>query len=253
MRYVSRFFSIYLTRLILPTQVTPNQVSLAMIVTGIVASIFFLFPFSFSFLIGALLLQLWYLIDCMDGEVARYRHYQATGSVVISKHECKLTGGYFDIINHYIVNFLVPITISFGLFLLSGRLFFILLGIVGSLSQVLMLAMHDGRHRTILTYLKKYRQVEMVPAKSSEEKVRKSLAHWAFIVLHYTVTYPTVMNLVLVAAVLNFVFPSIEWRSFLIIYLAGGSILVASAIISRTIARQTIEEEVQTQFKMAGE
>lgn len=252
MRYVSRFFSIYLTRLILPTSVTPNQVSLAMIVTGMIASTFFLCPSRFIFLIGAILLQLWYIIDCMDGEVARYRHYQATGSVVMSKNECKLTGVYFDIINHYIVNLLVPITISFGLFLRIDNSFFILLGIIAALGQVLLLAMHDGRYRTILNYLKKYERVEFVPATPEEEKER-GFAHSVFAVLHYTVTYPTVMNLVLIAACLNFIFSAVEWRSFLVLYLAAVSILVTSTFISRTIVKQMIEREVQSQFKMTDE
>ena len=85
MRYVSRFFSIYLTRLVLPTRGTPNQVSFTMIVTGVASSFFFLSPHRAIFLLGAFLLQLWYIIDCMDGEVARYRQYQNTQTVITDK------------------------------------------------------------------------------------------------------------------------------------------------------------------------
>ena len=73
-----RIFSIYLTRFLIPTRMTPNGVSGIMILVGSFATLFFLVPSREMYLSGAILLQFWYTLDGVDGELARYRHYQRT-------------------------------------------------------------------------------------------------------------------------------------------------------------------------------
>ncbi len=253
MRYVSRSLSIYLTRLLIPTPVTANQVSFLMIVVGVLASCLFVFPSPGVFLFAALLLQFWYILDCCDGEVARYRQYQQSESIVSDKRNSSMAGAYYDIINHYIINFLVPIMIGYGLCFATERLLFLNLGIIASLGQVLTLAMHDGRSRVLLAQVRKFESVQVVSApKSTAEapapKPKRSLPHVIFMVVHYTMTYPTVMNLVIITAVLNFIFPFFEWRIPLLVYLAVGSAVVSLVFIARTIAKRTIEDEFQKGF-----
>ena len=55
------------------------------------------------------------------------------------------------------------------------------------------------------------------------------------------------MNLVLMAAILEMVWPAPPWRTLLL--LAPGSAVVTAAVISRTIDRHIPEEEVRTQFR----
>ncbi len=253
MRYVCRFLSIYGTRLLLPTKITANQVSVAMIAAGFISCFFFLSDSPALFALGAFLLQIWYLIDCMDGEVARYRHYQATGSVVIDKRQSSLTGLYYDMINHYIVNFLVPSTIGFGLFQATGHAGWILLGLLGALAQVLMLAMHDAQSRAILAHLKKYARVEPVSEKqetgSGADKSR-SPVHVAFMTVHYLMTYPSVMNLAGIAAILNFLLPAFEWRIPLLLLLSLGTAVVSAVLIGRILKNQMVDKELHASFKL---
>ncbi len=256
MRYVSRFFSIYLTRLILPYPVTPNQVSFAMIVTGVIATFFFLNPSNLIFLTGALLLQLWYIIDCMDGEVARYRQYQQKKIVVTDKRQSGMSGKYYDVINHYIINLLVPAMIGVGLFEQTANKFYIVLGIFGALGQVLTLAMHDGGHRITIDKLMKFRSVRISGEMSGDpenpidnSKEKRSLAHWAFMIVHYTTTYPTVMNLVLIAAIFEILLPGWNWRISLLWYLTAASLLVSATIITRTIGQNILDREFQKNFQ----
>lgn len=252
MRYVCRFLSIYGTRLILPTSITANQVSVAMIISGFVACFFFLFPLPVTFAIGAFLLQIWYLIDCMDGEVARYRHFQATGSVVIDKRESSLTGFYYDMINHYIVNFLVPSTIGFGVFQMTGNAAWILIGLLGALAQVLMLAMHDAKCRAILAHLQKYAHIEPVAEKKETAEAAakdRALAHKLFMALHYMMTYPSVMNLVGLAAILNFFLPETDWRLPVLSFLSFGTAGVSFVLIFRILRHQLVDKELRSSFR----
>jgi hypothetical protein len=254
MRHVSRFFSIYLTRLLLPTPTTPNQVSFAMIVTGVASCILFLCPGRGMFFVAALVLQFWYVLDCSDGEVARYRQYQKKAEIITDKRNSPMAGSYYDMMNHYIINFLVPMMLGYGLFFMTNQLIYLNLGVVGSLGQVLMLAMHDGRSRALLAQIRKFDSIKVVKTEAPEgEKKKRSLPHVLFMGLHYSMTYPTVMNLVLVASVLNFIVPIFDWRIPLLVYLALGSAVVTSVFIARTIDKRTIEEEFKNGFEVPHE
>lgn len=243
MRYVCRFVSIYLTRLVLPTSITPNQVSFAMIATGVMATLFFLSPATAMFVIGAFLLQLWYLLDCMDGEVARYRHFKSTGSMIIRKEESGLSGMYYDIINHYIMNLMVPAALGIGVFHQTRNPFFLFLGIVGAVGQVLLLAMHDGRNRVLLAHLRKYQTVSILQPAGESPKKTRTLSHLLFMGLHYAMTYPTVMNLVGLAAILELTVPAFSWRPAFLVGLTLGSLTVATVTITRNISLRLIERE----------
>jgi phosphatidylglycerophosphate synthase len=61
----------FLSKLLIRTAATPNQVSLLATVVGLVSAACFSLGTATAFLIGALLLQLSAIIDCVDGEIAR--------------------------------------------------------------------------------------------------------------------------------------------------------------------------------------
>lgn len=250
MRYVCRSLSIYLTRLILPTKITANQISFVMILTGMTSTLWFISGSKPMFFVGAVSLQLWYLLDCMDGEVARYRYYQATKSIIKDKVQSGMTGTYYDGINHYIVNLLVPAALGMGLYFKTGGFVYVLMGLFTALGQVLMLAMNDVQARILLAHIKKYPGVQILgPALNQDQKnsKKRSWPHLVFMGIHYSMTYPTVMNLVLLAALLN-LWNSFEWRVPLMIYLCLGSLLVVTTLIARTIRLELIEQHFRNQF-----
>jgi len=256
MRYVCRPLSIRLTRLLLPTAITADQVSQAMIAAGFLSAFVLALPWNHTFLLGALLLQGWYLIDCMDGEVARYRYYQKTGRISIDKRDTSLTGMYYDLINHYIMNFLVPSAVAIGVYFRGGGLCAILAGMAAALGQVLLLAMHDTRYRAILQHLRKYKMIRVLENKSTAYRApskNKSPAHVVFAMLHYSMTYPSVMNLVLLVALAACVFPVIFWEGFLLAYLSAGSVLVAAVLIVRAIQHREPDIEFTSHFSVSDE
>jgi phosphatidylglycerophosphate synthase len=68
-----RRISIYLTWLILHTPITANQVTALEVMVSSGGSLFFLFKDPLYWVLGFLVLQLSIILDCTDGEVARFR------------------------------------------------------------------------------------------------------------------------------------------------------------------------------------
>jgi phosphatidylglycerophosphate synthase len=87
-----RRVSIRLTRLLAPTRVTPDGLTAALVVCGLAAAAVLMVPSVWAAIGAALLVQLQELLDCSDGELARWR--RQTGSV----------GIYLDRIAHYVTD-----------------------------------------------------------------------------------------------------------------------------------------------------
>jgi len=100
-RKVSGFFSSIISR----TPLSANQVTVIDILMGIIAAILFVPGVYYVSILAAIALQLWYIFDCVDGEVARI------------KGQTSLAGMYLDYIGHDLVQPMVFIGIGFGLFL----------------------------------------------------------------------------------------------------------------------------------------
>ncbi|MFC1915840.1 CDP-alcohol phosphatidyltransferase family protein [Chloroflexota bacterium] len=71
-RQVLRRISIYLTKLCLKIGISANQVTLIDFLMVVAAGVFFTFANPAYWLIGIVFFFLYLLIDCVDGEVARY-------------------------------------------------------------------------------------------------------------------------------------------------------------------------------------
>jgi phosphatidylglycerophosphate synthase len=142
-RRFARLFSIYITRVLILTPITANQTTLLYILVGILAASCFTFGTVGLNIAGIVLLQLWYIMDCVDGEVARYR---GTTSV---------TGVYLDLLSHYIAHPLVIACIGWGLF----RKFDDSKALIFAFSAALFVVLHDLVHHC--PYVAAYIALEM--------------------------------------------------------------------------------------------
>lgn len=88
-RLYGRKLSIYLTRALLPTRITPDGLTWMMIGSGLVAAVFLAMPYLWAAVLAVVFVQLQLLFDCSDGELARWR--KKTGAM----------GVYLDRIGHY--------------------------------------------------------------------------------------------------------------------------------------------------------
>ncbi|ETK33470.1 CDP-alcohol phosphatidyltransferase family protein [Microbispora sp. ATCC PTA-5024] len=96
-----RRLSIYATWLLAKTPISPNQVTGLMILCGIGAGAVLALPGIAAAVAAALLIQIYLLLDCSDGELARW-----TGRTSI-------TGVYLDRVGHYFAEAALLIGLGF--------------------------------------------------------------------------------------------------------------------------------------------
>jgi phosphatidylglycerophosphate synthase len=114
---INRKISPYFTKLFLLTPLTPNHVTLLMILTGIAAAALFIPGNRTYAIIGACLLILQHTLDAVDGELARYKNMKS------------IRGKYLDVITHFITEPLLFIGIMFGLLQTKPTILILLAGI----------------------------------------------------------------------------------------------------------------------------
>lgn len=69
--HYAKLLSPLFTRILVARGVTPNSVTILMIVFGIMGACIFAIPSIWCKICGLIFIHLWYILDCSDGEVAR--------------------------------------------------------------------------------------------------------------------------------------------------------------------------------------
>jgi phosphatidylglycerophosphate synthase len=95
-----RRLSPYVTRLILPTGVSADAVTGATLVAGLAAAALLTVPGVIPAAGALLLIQLQMLLDCSDGEIARWRRQYSTAGI------------YLDRMSHYVTETAFPIALG---------------------------------------------------------------------------------------------------------------------------------------------
>ncbi|MER6505171.1 CDP-alcohol phosphatidyltransferase family protein [Nonomuraea sp. NPDC001636] len=85
-----RRLSIYVTWLTSKTSVTPNQLTWVMTVAGVAAGVVLALPGLWAAVLAALLVQVYLLLDCSDGELARWTGKTSLAGVYLDR-----VGAYF--------------------------------------------------------------------------------------------------------------------------------------------------------------
>jgi phosphatidylglycerophosphate synthase len=95
-RLYMRRISLRVTRLLVATPLSANAVTFLMIPVGLLAAFVLSLPGLVAAIGAALLAQLWLLLDCCDGEVARWRRTFSP------------KGPYLDALGHYTIEAALP-------------------------------------------------------------------------------------------------------------------------------------------------
>lgn len=103
-RRVSRPLALHVTWILLPTGISAHAVTFVAWTCTVAAAVAFGCGGNIGWLAGAGLLQLWYLLDHVDGQIARYRERES------------LDGVQLDYLMHHTVDILIPCGLGFGLF-----------------------------------------------------------------------------------------------------------------------------------------
>jgi phosphatidylglycerophosphate synthase len=99
-RLYMRRLSPYVTRAVLPTRISADAVTGATIVAGLAAAAVLTLPGVIPAVCAFLLIQVQMLLDCSDGEVARWRRQYSTAGI------------YLDRMSHYVTETAFPIALG---------------------------------------------------------------------------------------------------------------------------------------------
>jgi phosphatidylglycerophosphate synthase len=75
--YFARQIAFLITPIFLKAKISANQVSILAIITGIIAAILIILGNFWMILLGAILMQIWLILDKTDGVIARYRKMES--------------------------------------------------------------------------------------------------------------------------------------------------------------------------------
>ncbi|MGG8408390.1 CDP-alcohol phosphatidyltransferase family protein [Streptomyces sp. 12297] len=100
-RLYMREISLRITRILATTKVTPNQLTYLMTLAGVLAAPALLVPGVWGAVLGVVMVQLYLLLDCVDGELARW------------KQQFSLSGVYLDRVGAYLCD--AAVLVGFGL------------------------------------------------------------------------------------------------------------------------------------------
>ncbi|HVX71083.1 MAG TPA: CDP-alcohol phosphatidyltransferase family protein [Mycobacteriales bacterium] len=99
-RLYQRRVSIHITRLLAPTRVTPNAITWTMLLTGPGAALAMSVPHLWGPIVAFAVIQVQGTLDCVDGELARWRDQRGPSGI------------YLDRIGHYVTDGLLAIGVG---------------------------------------------------------------------------------------------------------------------------------------------
>lgn len=214
-RLYMRELSLRIDRHLVNTRITPNQLTYVMTVAGVLAAPALLVPGIAGALLGVLMVQLYLLLDCVDGEVARW------------KKQFSLGGVYLDRVGAYLCD--AAVLVGFGLRAAdlwgAGRIDWLwaFLGTLAALGAILIKAETDlvgvARHQGGLPPVK---ETASEPRSSGMALARKAAAALKF---HRLVLGVEASLLILALAVLDSVRGDLFFSRLGVAVLAGIALL----------------------------
>lgn len=141
-RRVGRPLALRVTWLVLPWGVSAHAATLCAWLAALAAAAAFGWGTIVGWLLGAVLLQVWYLLDHVDGQLARYRG------------AASLDGVQLDYLMHHTVGLLLPLGIGWGLFARSAEPLWLLAGLGWGVGTLLVGLLHDARYKAFVQRLK---------------------------------------------------------------------------------------------------
>jgi len=144
-RRVARPAALRITWVVSTWGCSANTATLAAWACGVGAAVALGWGTVWGWLVGAAMLQIWYLLDHVDGQLARLH---GTAS---------LDGVQLDYLMHHTVNLLVPLGVGWGLFVRTAQPLWAAGGLVWGTSLLVLSLHHDAKAKAFLQRLKRVR------------------------------------------------------------------------------------------------
>ncbi|MGH7194389.1 MAG: CDP-alcohol phosphatidyltransferase family protein, partial [Candidatus Saccharimonadales bacterium] len=141
-RRISRPAALRITWIVHPWGFSAHAMTIIALACAIAAAIAFARGDMAGWLLGAALLQVWYLLDHVDGQLARL-HGAAS-----------LDGMQLDYLMHHLVNLVIPWGVGFGLMQATGAAAWLVAGLIWSLGLLLLGLVNDARYKAFIGRLK---------------------------------------------------------------------------------------------------
>lgn len=245
-RRISRPAALRVTCIVAVWGISANVATLAAWAMAVGAAAAFGWGSTAGWLLGAALLQLWYLLDHVDGQLARFH---GTAS---------LDGVQLDYLMHHTVNLLIPLGVGYGLFVRSAEPRWLLGGLVWGVSLLLIGLVHDARYKAFIQRLKRVRgRLEVVGGGGGRPQAQppmprrpRALAVWT---LRKVCEMHVVMNVLSALSVLQWLASDTDMvvgRVWLAL-VAPAAVLLASATLVRSQSRHAAEAEFAAWFRAA--
>ena len=244
-RRVSRPMALRVTWLVAPWGVSANLATLVAWTCAAGAALAFGWGTPLGWLLGAGLLQLWYLGDHVDGQLARLH---GTAS---------LDGVQLDYLMHHTVHLLVPVGIGWGLFAQSAQPLWLLGGLIWGLALLGLGLQHDARYKAFIQRLKilegtvetvgggGFRSLPQPPIPRHPRR----LAGWC---VHKLAEMHVLMNLLGLLALGQWLFGDVQLLTGRCYLLLSTPLAVALTLVSllRSQRQQACEQEFRAWFRV---
>jgi phosphatidylglycerophosphate synthase len=247
-RRIERPLALIFTWAFLHTPITANQVTALSILCGLLGGFCLFFSNPFLFLLGIFLFHFWYLLDHVDGQIARYR-----------KSQC-LSGTYLDYLSHYLVHAAFFLGLGLQAYFLHFNIFFLLFALLSGVGSILLGVFYDTRYKAMFHQLTQVKTAEWIGFQDPLEKLKvkkeekttlkKRLFSWVY----KTTEIHVALNIVTVTAILNLKWSHLffmPWSYWLTLYYG---IVFPAVFILRSfdhIRNRKIEAEFQSLFKVS--
>jgi len=208
---VTHWFSTRLIWLCQGLSFTPNFVSTLALFIAIAAIPFFAHMTPLSVLIGAILIEIYYVLDAVDGQWARLKQMKS------------LTGAFLDYFTNYAIHPPLMFAIGWGIYKVTNVDCYLVLGFLGGMSCLWVILIWNLRATIILEHLK-HKGLAPKPSKygkSTETQTTTSLPKKIFGVLHQTLVFPWFMSLLTITSVVAFIAATFFKNENLLVKLFG--------------------------------
>lgn len=237
-RTILRDAALPVTWLLLHTRITANQVTLISLAVSFAGMIFLATLGTGAFLVGVVLLQFWYYLDHVDGQIARYR-----GTAC-------LTGRFLDFLTHHIVHTALFFAMGFYGYVATGSALFIVGGGAAALSILVFNVMHDVKYKTFFEKLEKEGGTILKKGDCLSEDVKRavSLSKRIFAFAHKLCEVHVMMNILTIAALVQIFVKEFDFRIALFVAFALLATFIATVKLGFILKTGSIDREYRAIF-----
>ncbi len=237
-RHILRDAALPITWLLLHTNISANQVTLISLLAGLFGIALFSFKSQTCFLLGAILVQLWYFLDHVDGQIARYRK------------TASLSGRFFDFMTHHIIHGVIFFSLGIYCFNETSHFYYVVLGFIASLCILLFNMTSDTKYKTFFEQFNLATHVLVKAKTRSDQKRKDSITKQIYSLLHKLVEIHVLMNILTVSAILQLFWSGYDLRLWLFWFYFSACLFLATTKITFLISRHMIDKEFNEHFKL---